>query len=395
MCSMFPESSCTIVQKVIHKMVKIVKYNSISHSHRTIHYLLQKQNCLKSLKNTKKHSQSAYENVDNVLHMPVMAKEVLQYLEPSPKKLIVDMTFGAGGHSLNILKTFPEVRIFALDRDPVAYEFAHKLSEKYPGQIIPLLGRFSELPQLLCQHKVKKNSIDGFLFDFGCSSMQFDVAQRGFSISKNGPLDMRMDGFRYPEEPTAADVLEKITETDLTQVLRAYGQEKKAKKIAQAIIEARYSFRSLKTTEELAKLVECVVNEKRLDQLGRLAHCATKTFQALRIFVNNELNEINYGIVLAATYLKTNGRLVTISFHSLEDTIVKRHISGNVMHTVANKLPLKFADHSKCYDSDEYKNLINTPWKMLHKHVITPSPEEIKINPRSRSAKLRGVSKVS
>ncbi|XP_078034535.1 putative methyltransferase-like protein 15 homolog [Augochlora pura] len=394
---MIPGSSYTMLQKVIHKsfVLSIVRYNIISRRHRTIHYLMQKQNCLKCVKDTKRYSELAHKNVDSASHRPVMVNEVLQYLEPSPKKIIVDMTFGAGGHSLNILETFPEVKIFALDRDPVAHEFAHKLSEKYPGQIIPLLGRFSELPHLLGQHKVNKNSIDGFLFDFGCSSMQFDVAQRGFSISKNGPLDMRMDGFRYPEEPTAADVLEKITEIDLVKILRAYGQERKAKKIARAIIEARYSFRSLKTTEELAKLIESVTNEKRLDQLGRSAHCATKTFQALRIFVNNELNEINYGIVLAATYLKTNGRLVAISFHSLEDTIVKRHISGNIINTVANKLPLKFADHTKCYDIDEFRNIINTPWKMLHRHVITPTPEEVERNPRSRSAKLRGVSKIS
>ncbi|XP_076645124.1 putative methyltransferase-like protein 15 homolog [Halictus rubicundus] len=386
-----------MLSKVIRNIVTLpmVGYHNINRCNRNVHYLLQKQNCLKYLKHIKRYSQLVDENVNNVSHVPVMADEVLQYLEPSPKKTIVDMTFGAGGHSVQILKTFPEVKIFALDRDPVAHEFAHKLSEKYPGQIIPLLGRFSELPQLLCQHKVQKNSIDGFLFDFGCSSMQFDVAHRGFSISKNGPLDMRMDGFRCPEEPTAADVLERITEIDLIQVLRAYGEEKKAKKIARAIVEARYSFRSLKTTEELAELIESVVHEKRHDQLGRSAHCATKTFQALRIFVNNELNEINYGIVLAASYLKTDGRLVTISFHSLEDTIVKRHISGNIIQTVANALPLKFADYSKSYDINEYNTILKSPWKMLHKHVITPTPEEIERNPRSRSAKLRGVRKVS
>ena len=128
------------------------------------------------------------------------------------------------------MESSPEVKIFALDRDPVAHEFAQELSQKYPGQVIPLLGRFSELPQLLCEHKVKTNSIDGFLFDFGCSSMQFDVAERGFSLAKDGPLDMRMDGFRCPTEPTVAEVLEKITEKDLVQILRIYGEEKQAKK---------------------------------------------------------------------------------------------------------------------------------------------------------------------
>ncbi|XP_015440150.1 PREDICTED: probable methyltransferase-like protein 15 homolog [Dufourea novaeangliae] len=385
-----------MIQKLIPRIcfVPIKGHYGIKHCSRTIHYLLQRQNNVTCLKNAKGYSNLVNENVENTSHLPVMVNEVLEYLEPLSGKTFVDMTFGAGGHSIKILQTSPNVKIFALDRDPVAHEFAHKLSEKYPGQVIPLLGRFSELPQLLCQHKVEKNSIDGFLFDFGCSSMQFDVAQRGFSLSKNGPLDMRMDGFRCPEEPTVADVLERVTEIDLIHILRVYGEEKKAKKIARAIVETRYNFRSLKTTEELATLIESVVNEKRLDRLGRFAHCATKTFQALRIFVNNELNEINYGIIVAASYLKTNGRLVTISFHSLEDTVVKRHISGNIQHFVANRVPLKYADCSKQFSADEIDSIMKSPWKMLHKHVITPTPEEIEENPRSRSAKLRAISKV-
>ncbi|XP_076638389.1 putative methyltransferase-like protein 15 homolog [Colletes latitarsis] len=364
------------------------------YSSRSVCYLLQRQSNIKYRKHVVKYSQVITKNIKNIPHMPVMAKEVVQYLEPSPGKVFVDMTFGSGGHSTKILESSPNVKIFALDRDPVAYEFSQELSKKYPGQVIPLLGRFSELPQLLCGHRVERNSIDGFLFDFGCSSMQYDIAQRGFSISKNGPLDMRMDGFRCPEEPTVADVLEKISEIDLIHILRIYGEEKQCKKIARAIIDARFSFRSLKTTEELAKLVESVVHGRRTDQLGRVTHCATKTFQALRIFVNNELNEINYGIILAGSYLKMNGRLVTISFHSLEDTIVKRHISGNLTENVANKLPLKYASYGKFYDETEMQNSIKLIWKMLHKHVITPTPEEVEKNPRSRSAKLRAIGKI-
>lgn len=332
--------------------------------------------------------------VQNEPHTPVMLKEVLQYLEPSPGKTYVDMTFGSGGHTSKILELSPEAKIFALDRDPVAHEFAQELSKKYSGQLIPLLGRFSELPKLLCEHRVDTNSIDGFLFDFGCSSMQFDVAERGFSLAKNGPLDMRMDGFRCPSEPTAAEVLEQISEKDLTDVLRIYGEEKQAKKIASAIIGTRYNFRSLKTTHELAQLIDSIILKKRHNKLGKYAHAATKTFQALRIFVNNELNEINYGIILAGSYLKTNGRLITISFHSLEDTIVKRHITLNINENVANRLPLKYLNYAKTYDSIEMESFNKTPWKMLHKHVITPTPEEINTNPRSRSAKFRAIIKV-
>jgi len=327
-------------------------------------------------------------------HTPVMAQEVLTYMTPSSGKTYVDMTFGAGGHSKRLLQHSPDIKIFALDRDPLAYEYAQQLSQKYPGKIIPLLGRFSELPQLLEQHNVERNSIDGFLFDFGISSMQFDTANRGFALSKDGPLDMRMDGFRCPEQPTAADVLERAKEEELARIIKTYGQEKRAKKIARAIIDARYMFRELKTTKELAQLVESIDSKIRKDSLGRFSHSATKTFQALRIFVNNELNEINYAILLAEIYLKTSGRLITICFHSLEDIIVKRHISGNIKDNMANTLALKYANHDKVFDKGEYERLTKIPWKMMHKHVLTPTDEEIQRNPRSRSAKFRAITKI-
>ncbi|XP_023289747.1 probable methyltransferase-like protein 15 homolog isoform X2 [Orussus abietinus] len=175
-------------------------------------------------------------------HVPVMSKEVMKYLKPTSGSAFIDMTFGAGGHTRQILQSSPNVKVYALDRDPVAYGYAEGLAEEYPGQVIPLLGRFSELPELLKKHKVMPSSVDGFLFDFGCSSMQFDVADRGFSLSKDGPLDMRMDGSRFPGEPTVADVLARADETDLAQILKVYGQEKAAKKIARAIIDARYDY---------------------------------------------------------------------------------------------------------------------------------------------------------
>lgn len=332
---------------------------------------------------------------DRSLHVPVMAQEVLTHMAPSPGKTYIDMTFGVGGHATKLLERSPDIKIFALDRDPLAYEYAKNLSQRYPGRVVPLLGKFSELPQLLEEHGVRKNSMDGILFDFGCSSMQFDVANRGFSLSKDGPLDMRMDGSRYPRQLTAADVVERATEEDLARIIKIYGQERRAKRIARAIVEARYMFRKLETTRELAQLIESVLGgEIRRDSLGRFAHSATKTFQALRIFVNNELNEINYGILLAQVYLKPSGRLITISFHSLEDTIVKRHISGNITDNVANTVALKYAQHGKMFDIEEVKRLTETPWKMMHKHVLTPTAEEIEANPRSRSAKLRAIMKV-
>lgn len=319
-----------------------------------------------------------------------MVQEVLDGLKPCKNQTFLDMTFGAGGHSLQILKSAPNVRILALDRDSTAYNYAVELSKIYPNQIIPMLGRFSELPELLKKENIKQNSIDGILFDFGCSSMQFDTAYRGFSVSKDGPLDMRMDGDRFPDTPTAADVLAHVSEEDIAKILKIYGEEKQAKKIARAIVEARYMFKRLNTTGELADLVDSVLSDEvRHDKLLRSAHNATKTFQALRIFVNNEVNEINYGMILAQKYLKLGGRLVTITFHSLEDKIVKRHMFGNTIDNAVNPMPLKFSSHILCHEKEMIEEVLESCWESLHKHVITPKYEEIEMNPRSRSAKLR------
>ncbi|KAB0803560.1 hypothetical protein PPYR_00530 [Photinus pyralis] len=340
-------------------------------------------------------TQAACKVAENAPHTPVMANEVLHYLDPDPHHLILDMTFGAGGHSRKILETTADVTLLTLDRDPSAQRYMADLAVDYPGRIIPLLGRFSELPTLLSALNIAPGSIDGILFDYGCSSMQFDIAERGFSVSKNGPLDMRMDGDRFPDSITAAKVLANATEEDLYKILKVYGEEKQARKIARAIIETRYLFKKLTTTEELADLIDSVCgDEVRFDKLHRKSHNATKTFQALRIFVNNELNEINYSLILSQKYLKLGGKLITITFHSLEDTIVKRHMLGNIIQNVANQLPLKYVSHSVNIDNDFFVEALESNWKCLHKHVIVPSAEEVEANPRSRSAKLRAAVRI-
>ncbi|CRL06151.1 CLUMA_CG018923, isoform A [Clunio marinus] len=329
------------------------------------------------------------------LHVPVMANETIEYLKPNDNRVIIDMTFGAGGHTRRILEESKTVKVIALDRDPFAYKLAKQMEEEFPGRVFPILGRFSELPTLLTQMRIPQNSIDGILFDFGCSSMQFDDHERGFSISKDGPLDMRMDRDRCPDQPTAAQILAKIDERDLAKIIKYYGDEKHAKKIARAIVDARYSVKRIETTRELADLVHATCGgEVRMDKLNRSSHVATKTFQALRIFVNNELNEINYGMVLAERYLKIGGRLITITFHSLEDTIVKRHLVGNIIDDMANPMSLKFTSHMLCHDKAQIDNLLDTNWQQLHKHVIVPRFEEIEDNPRSRSAKFRAALKL-
>lgn len=330
-----------------------------------------------------------------VRHVPVMAAETIKFLKPQDNELFLDMTFGAGGHTKQILKAAPNAKIITLDRDPTAYEIAQEMAKRYPRQIYPILGRFSELPAKLKELNVNQKSIDGMIFDFGCSSMQFDEGERGFSISKNGPLDMRMDKDRFPDMPSAADVLARIDEVDLARILKVYGEEKFAKRIARAIVEARHSIKKIETTKELADLVQsCCGNESRLDKLQRPSHPATKTFQALRIFVNNELNEINYGMILAQNYLKIGGKMITITFHSLEDTIVKRHVMGNVANDMANRLPLKYCSHTICHDATVMDAALKPNWHQMTKHVVVPGDAEVDENPRSRSAKLRAVVRV-
>ncbi|XP_053696617.1 probable methyltransferase-like protein 15 homolog [Sabethes cyaneus] len=329
-------------------------------------------------------------------HVPVMARETIQFLKPQNGELFIDMTFGAGGHTRAILEAAPEAKVVALDRDPVAYRMAQNLAAEHPGQIFPILGKFSELPGQLDELEIKQRSVDGMIFDFGASSMQFDEGSRGFSISKNGPLDMRMDKDRYPDEPSAADVLAVINQIDLARILKVYGEEKHAKQIARAIVETRHAVKKIQTTKELADLVQlCCGSEKRMDKLQRVSHPATKTFQALRIFVNNELNEINYAMLLAKHYLKINGKMITITFHSLEDTIVKRHVMGNIMGDMANKLPLRYNSHTICHEQEVMESVMRSPWHQLTKPVVLPSYEEVEENPRSRSAKLRAVVRVS
>lgn len=227
--------------------------------------------------------------------------------------------------------------------------------------------------------------------------MQFDEADRGFSLSKNGPLDMRMDRGTNSTQITAAELLSKIEEHDLVKILRVYGEEKAAKKIAKGIVEARQALYKIETTHQLANLVASCLSDStydRKDKINRPAHVATKTFQAIRIFINNELNEINYGMILALKLLKKEGRLVTITFHSLEDTIVKRHIHGNVIEGMANHVPLKYSSHDLVHNMELIEGITDCHWKQLHKHVIVPDNEEVSMNSRSRSAKLRAAIKI-
>ncbi|KYO21939.1 putative methyltransferase-like protein 15 [Alligator mississippiensis] len=236
-----------------------------------------------------------------------MVKEVIDCFSPQPGQCFLDMTFGAGGHTVALLQKASDIKVYALDRDPAAYQIAQQLSDSYPNQIRALLGKFTEAETLLVSSGVEPRTLDGVLLDAGCSSMQLDTPERGFSLRKDGPLDMRMDNGRYPDMPTAADVVNALDQQALTSILRTYGEERHARKIASAIVQAR-SIYPITRTQQFASIVAgafpAAALYARKDLLQRPTHVATKTFQALRIFVNDELHELYNGLRTVEKFLK-------------------------------------------------------------------------------------------
>nr|XP_019935696.1 PREDICTED: probable methyltransferase-like protein 15 isoform X1 [Paralichthys olivaceus] len=330
---------------------------------------------------------------ENPPHTPVMLKEVLHNLNIQPGQVVLDMTFGGGGHTKAILNMVPEVTVLALDRDPTANSLAQQLAKEHSGRVKPLLGRFSELEVLLSNANVQPGSIDAVLLDAGCSSMQMDQAERGFSLSKDGPLDMRMDGERYLDMPCAADVVNTLDQQALASILTAYGEERHARKIASAIVKAR-RVNPITRTQQLASVVAGTfppaVIYARKDRLHRPAHVATKTFQALRILVNDELNELHAGLRAAQAILRPGGRFCIITFHSLEDRLVKRFLQGD---DLSNLDQYHFSPRKQGTRREklghEKRDGGSVHWLPLRRKVITPEKDDVNENPRGRSAKLR------
>ncbi|NWX97537.1 MET15 protein, partial [Nothoprocta ornata] len=342
------------------------------------------------------------ENNSERLHIPVMVEEVVNFLSPQPGQCFLDMTFGAGGHTRALLQEASDITIYALDRDPTAYKIAQQLSESYPKQIRALLGQFSQTEALLTSSGVEPGTLDGVLLDAGCSSMQFDTPERGFSLQKDGPLDMRMDCDRFPAMPTAADVVNALDQQALACVLRAYGEERHAKRIAAAIARAR-SVYPITRTQQLASIVAGAFPPSALfarkDLLQRPTHVATKTFQGLRIFVNDELHELLIGLKTAEKFLKPGGRLVALSFHSLEDRIIKRFLYGIDMtekHNLSSRQKIRRGlKNSSQEDTEESPSAkSSSKWSFMQKKVLTPKAKDIQENPRGRSAKLRAAIKL-
>ncbi len=299
-------------------------------------------------------------------HVPVLLTEAVEHLSPRPGGVYVDATFGAGGYARAILET-PETRLFAIDRDPNAIAAGEALAAEFPGRLTLLHGRFSEMEALLAEHGIER--VDGVVMDLGVSSMQLDTAGRGFSFMQEGPLDMRMEG----EGLSAAEVLNTFREEDIAEILKTYGEERRARPIARAIVRRRKE-RPFKTTFDLVEVAETVLGRPRPGK----KHPATRTFQGLRIFVNRELEEVAKGLMAGERLLKPGGRLVVVSFHSLEDRIVKRFFAARTGRgqAASRRLP-----HEPEPPAPSFIDIAPGG--------VAPSEREVARNPRARSARLR------
>lgn len=307
------------------------------------------------------------------LHQPVLCEEVLSILFPLAGKMVVDGTLGLGGHSEALLQEDDTVRVIGIDRDGEAIALATQRLARFGKRFEAIHGNFRDLSQHLDDIGIK--AVDGLLLDIGVSSLQLDKGERGFSFRKDGPLDMRMN--RQATE-TAADWIHTATESELSDVIFRFGEERYARRIARAILTARESGRITSTTQ-LADIIRKAV-PARYDH--RRLHPATRTFQAVRMFLNDELGALEAGLAAGFERLAIGGTFVVISFHSLEDRIVKRFFREKARSCVCPpKLP-------ECVCGKEIEAEILTP------RPRTATPEEIAVNPRSRSAKLRAALKL-
>lgn len=308
-------------------------------------------------------------------HVPVMLGEVLECLAPHDGETYVDGTFGAGGYATAMLDA-AACRVFGIDRDPDAVARAAALAADYRQRLTVIAGRFGEMDRLLADRGVE--AVDGVALDLGVSSMQIDTPERGFSFRADAPLDMRMSG---AEGASAADVVNDLPEADLANVIHRLGEERRARQVARAIVAARRG-QPIRATVELADIVRRAVaaGRRRPPGGGDGIDLATRTFQALRIYVNDELGELERGLRAAERLLAPGGRLVVVAFHSLEDRIVKsflRERSGAQAGGSRHR-PDAPADAARL-----------PTFEMIHRGVRRPSRAEYEANPRARSARLR------
>jgi 16S rRNA (cytosine1402-N4)-methyltransferase len=315
-------------------------------------------------------------------HVPVLLPEMLAALSPKEGEIYVDATFGGGGYSRAILEAAP-CRVVGFDRDPVAVAKGHALEKEFSERFKMVQGTFSQLKELL--EKLGLSKVHGFVFDLGVSSNQIDEADRGFSFRFEGPLDMRMsqDGL------SAADVVNTYSEQELADIIFRYGEERKSRAIAHKIVAFRIQ-EPFQTTTQLANLVKSVVKGSKDGQ-----NPATLTFQALRIFVNNELIEIDKGLKIAEECLEPGGRLVVVTFHSLEDRLVKQFLKAR--QGVQKSRSFAGSRHMPAPVEAVGLTPTFTQGKGTSASIkgITPSVAELRLNPRARSARLRSAIRLS
>lgn len=298
-------------------------------------------------------------------HLPVLTDQVARFLAPVGPGLLVDATVGLGGHAEALLRAEPGFQLVGLDRDPQALARAGERLQPFSDRVQLVEETFDRLPEVL--RRLGLGAPVAVLADIGCSSLQLDSAERGFSFSSDGPLDMRMGG----AGPTAAELLEQAEWEELVRILRDYGEERRARAVARAIVRRREQ-EPLRTTAQLSRLVQDVIGDRE-----QRIHPATRTFQALRIAVNDELGQLERFLEPAIRSLRSDGRIVVISFHSLEDRIVKhtlRRLAGRC--TCPPDFPV-----CRCNPQRLVEVLTRSP--------VRPSEEEIDHNPRARSARLR------
>lgn len=310
----------------------------------------------------------AYQHQHNSGHIPVMLDEVLEHLSPKDGGVYVDGTFGTGGYTRGILEA-ADCTVYAIDRDPAAIEKAKTLATEYKGRVVPLQGRFGDVARLLQNAGVA--AVDGFVLDLGVSSPQLDEAARGFSFREDGPLDMRMSS----SGESAADLVNTASEKDLADIIFEYGEERAARRIARRIVAARAEA-PITTTRALTKIIHDVLPMHG----GHKTDTATRTFQALRIAVNDELGEIDRALAAAPAILHEGGRLVFVSFHSLEDGLVKRFFRR---HSGQQSAPSRHAPQP--HGGAAASPALSLPVAK----AISASDAEAAENPRARSAKLR------
>jgi 16S rRNA (cytosine1402-N4)-methyltransferase len=300
-------------------------------------------------------------------HESVLGREVVNGLNLRGESLVVDGTLGDGGHSELILKSTVGVRVLGIDRDIKAIERAEKRLASFRDRVTLVHGNFSDIKTIL--KKVSVKNVDGLLLDLGVSSPQLDSAERGFSFMRNGPLDMRMDS---SQKITAADLLARLSDEKLISIIKEYGEERFSKRIVRAIRQEQIQG-AIKTTSQLSDIIFRVVRAKQQAKI----HPATRTFQALRIAVNGELDHIKKVLLDSVDILQESARVVVISFHSLEDRIIKNFFRFEEKGCICPpKIPICSCGHK-------------SRLKVVTRKPITPGVEEMRFNPRSSSAKLR------